>query len=122
MRAHLVNLKHGLKLGDKPQMVAELHEATAGMLTEARIASERVVHTHDGKDVMLLASPNMARRELMRRQIFKIGEIPADPLSDELFDMLHSVDFNLIELKLLEIDQAALKEVAQMRGRDKPEG
>lgn len=121
MAGHLVKLKHGLKLGDKPQLVVELQEATAGMLTEARIASERVVYSKDGKDMMLLASPNMARRELMRRQIVKVGEIPGNPLSEELFDMLHSIDFNLIELKLVEIDEAALKEVAQLRGRDKPE-
>ncbi len=114
MTTKVVKLVHGLKLGEEKQLVAELREPTAGMLRETRLASERVAMTEKGP--VLLPSPAMARAELLRRQIMKIGGIPGNPLSLDLFDELSGTDLKLLEDAAVEMDEHALKEVEQ-RGR-----
>lgn len=115
-----VMLIHGLKLKDSvsgaesKQLEAELQEPDAGILTDVRIASERLMSTERGP--MLVPSPSIARRELLRRQIVRIGSIPGAPLSEELFRMLKASDLALLEQGAIELDEAALSEVAQ-RGR-----
>lgn len=119
MAGHTVKLKHGLKLEGKPQLDAELAEPTAGMIRAARKAGERLMQTPDGP--MLVPSPSEIRSELLRLQILKIGAIPANPLPEDLFASLSGFDLHLLEQKAIEIDTAALNEVAQ-RGRDHQDG
>lgn len=124
---HPVSLKRGLPFeGKDNQKVAELQESNAGMILDARQASERVVTIKAGKDgkeqiPVIVASPATVRMELVRRLIVRIGEIPGNPLSEELYRKLSGVDLAIIEAHIEKMDSAALQEVG-LGGRDPEEG
>lgn len=118
MAAHTFKIKHGLKLDGVPQLDVELREPDAGMIRESRVASERLMSSEQGP--ILVPSPSLARTELLRRQIKKIGAIPG-PLDLTLFDQLSGVDLALIEAEAIKLDEAAFAEVAR-RGRDTAAG
>ena len=111
-------IKHGLKLEGKPQLEVTLREPDAGMIRESRVASERLMNTKEGP--ILVPSPSLARTELLRRQILKVGGIPG-PIPEGIFDQLSGVDLALIEAEAIKLDEAAFKEVTQ-RGRDPEAG
>lgn len=90
-------LKHGLPYGSDEekelQFDVELRELTAGDLIDAEAASERVVMTNKGSE--LVSSPSRMGYELIRRAIVRIGKING-PLPFDMLKKLHQDDLELI--------------------------
>lgn len=117
-----VPLKHGLTLGDKPQMEAELRELTVGDILEAGEESEKLVLGNDGYE--LVQSPTLMGSHLLRRQIVRIGAIDG-PFTLGQLKKLHPEDFARLQAAAQSLEQAvglaASREVTQ-RGRGAPGG
>lgn len=100
-----VTLRHGLKLGDKPQLEAVLREMTVGIVIDAYADAEKLVLTADGWQ--LVQSPVMVGVHALRRQIAKVGDI-AGPLELSQIKMLHPEDFALLQAAATALDGAAI--------------
>ncbi|HDS8578261.1 TPA: phage tail assembly protein [Klebsiella variicola] len=81
-------------------------ELTAGDIIDAQLASERVVETRQGPQ--LVSSPAQMGLEMLRRQIAKVGVING-PLSLLLLKKLSQRDFHRVSLAtdLRDVAQAA---------------
>jgi phage FluMu protein gp41 len=116
-------LIHGLALGEKLHKHVELRAPTAGDVIDAQEEAEKLVYAmQDGNLApQLVTSPSLAGTHVLRRQIVKLGEIQG-PLDLDVLRKLHLEDFELIQVKVAELDQAlaarrAASEV-NTRGRD----
>lgn len=125
---HIVILENGLKIGDVVHSEVELKEPTAGDIFAAQDAAERLVFapSPDGKSLepTLVVSSAKMGREILRRQIVRIGEVKSKDIDDELFGRLSAVDLGLIEHAASELDAASVSAMrrAADRGRDDEAG
>lgn len=120
-------LEHGLKAmgsGDEPLLYREvgLRELSTPDFIDAQLAAEKVV-VHEGKAVAY-TSDVLYGLELLRRQIEYIGEIKG-PIDIKIIRKLHTEDFDLVQRKARELDQALAEELAkriEARGRSDSAG
>ncbi|MCE9848405.1 phage tail assembly protein [Aeromonas allosaccharophila] len=119
-------LDHGLKAvgsGDEPLLYREvgLRELTTNDLIDAQLAAEKVV-VHPGGKAVAYTSDVLYGLELLRRQIAYIGEVQG-PIEIKMIRKLHTEDFDLIQRKAQELDQALAEDLARRieeRGRADP--
>lgn len=111
-------LKNGIPLGvgDDCEMQYDVtfRELTAGDVIDAQVASERVVSTPQGPQ--LVSSPAQMGLEMLRRQIASIGTIKGPVSLIHLKKMSHQ-DFHRLSLALELKDQAAASALGTNRGR-----
>lgn len=105
MATTTITLKHGLKLGEVPQLEAVLRQTDAGIVIDACSEAERLVLTDDGWQ--LVQSPTMVGAHSLRRQIVRIGEIKG-PLELSQLKLLHPEDFTALQAAAQALDSAAL--------------
>ena len=117
MRTIEVELTQGLTIGDVRHTAAVVREITTGDMLEASEESEKLVYTKNGAELM--ASPTKIGVHLLRRQIVKIGD-HAGPLTLQEIKKLSSHDFNCLQARAQELENAAL-EVATRGRSDAPE-
>lgn len=121
-------LEHGLKAvgsGDEPLLYREvgLRELNTNDLIDAQLAAEKVVVHESGKAVAY-TSDVLYGLELLRRQIAYIGEVEG-PINIKMIRKLDPEDFDLIQRKAQELDQALAEELAkriEARGRSDSAG
>ena len=121
-------LEHGLKAvgsGDEPLLYREvgLRELNTNDLIDAQLAAEKVVVHESGKAVAY-TSDVLYGLELLRRQIAYIGEVEG-PISIKMIRKLDPEDFDLIQRKAQELDQALAEDLAkriEARGRSDSAG
>lgn len=121
-------LEHGMKAvgGDgEPLLYREvgLRELTTPDLIDAQLAAEKVV-VHDSGKAVAYTSDVLYGLELLRRQIEYIGEIKG-PIDIKTIRKLHTEDFDLVQRKAQELDQALAEELAsriEARGRSDSAG
>lgn len=119
-------LDHGLKAvgdGGEPLLYREvgLRELTTNDLIDAQLAAEKVV-VHQGGKAVAYTSDVLYGLELLRRQIAYIGEVQC-PIEIKTIRKLHTEDFDLIQRKAQELDQALAEDLARRieeRGRADP--
>ncbi|STE16796.1 phage tail assembly protein [Citrobacter sp. wls718] len=121
----LDSLKHGTfrlldgipyGVGEEMEMQHDIsfRELTAGDIIDAQMASERVVETKAGPQ--LVSSPSQMGLEMLRRQIAKVGVING-PLSLVLLKKLSQRDFHRISLATDLRDVAQAAAMTPERGR-----
>lgn len=111
----LINgLEYGV--GDDAEMQYDVtfRELTAGDIIDAQLASERVVETRSGPQ--LVSSAAQMGFELLRRQIGSIGCIKG-PLSMVMLKKLSPLDFERLSIASEMKDSAAAAKLAAERGR-----
>ncbi|EAR7071120.1 hypothetical protein J8N54_001645 [Salmonella enterica] len=100
-------LKDGLKVGlDKDAVIhkeCEISKITTFMLTDARLAAERLVPTPTGYE--LLVSPTRVDIELLSRRIKRIGDING-PISERELKSLSEDDMVIIAKMAEQLDNA----------------
>lgn len=117
------DLIHGLAVGEKNFKNVELRAPTAGDVIDAQEESEKLVYALINGQLTptLVTSPSLVGINVLRRQIVRIGEVTG-PVDVAVLKKLELEDFELIQAKAGELDQAlaaqrAAREVAD-RGRD----
>jgi len=116
-------LDHGLKAegSDGESLLYRevgLRELTTNDLIDAQLAAEKVV-VHQGGKAVAYTSDVLYGLELLRRQIAYIGEVKG-PIDIKTIRKLHTEDFDLIQRKAQELDQALEEDLArriEARGR-----
>lgn len=115
-----VTLQDGFKIGvkgaEKVHKDAELREPDMGQVIDAMAASERVVPTPDG--YQLVMSNALMGLHLLCRQIVRIGEHQGPFTMDEL-KRLSPRDVNTLQAEAMRLESAgaAALEVSHQRGR-----
>ncbi len=89
-------------------------ELSAGDIIDAQLASERVVETRNGPQ--LVSSPTQMGVELLRRRIAQVGRIKG-PLSPALLKQLSPVDFERVSIASELKDTAIAASLAAQGGR-----
>lgn len=89
---------------------AVLHTLNAGEIIDANRDAERLFVTPDGP--IAVVSPSEAMRQMLRRHIKKLGEIPG-PLDEETFNQLSDADLKLLDKHAKKLGQMTSKEVGQ---------
>lgn len=117
------DLKDGIKIGGKTQMDVELRELTAADIFSAQEAAERVVMVPGSSgslEPQMVCSPSQMGREILRRQIVRIGEVHAAQIDDEFIGRLTANDLAIIEHHSSLLEEAASNALKRMleRGRD----
>lgn len=111
-------LLDGIPFGTGDEMAMQyditFRELTAGDIIDAQMASERVVETKAGPQ--LVSSPSQMGLEMLRRQIAKVGLING-PLSLILLKKLSQRDFHRISLATDLRDVAQAAAMTPERGR-----
>lgn len=102
--------------GDELEMQYDItfRELTAGDIIDAQLASERVVETKQGPQ--LVSSPSQMGLEMLRRQIAKVGVING-PLSLLMLKKLSQRDFHRVSLATDLRDLAQAASMMPERGR-----
>ncbi|AUZ66626.1 phage tail assembly protein [Citrobacter amalonaticus] len=102
--------------GDELEMQYDItfRELTAGDIIDAQLASERVVETKQGPQ--LVSSPSQMGLEMLRRQIAKVGVING-PLSLLMLKKLSQRDFHRVSLASDLRDLAQAASMMPERGR-----
>ncbi|EAB1947897.1 phage tail assembly protein [Salmonella enterica] len=102
--------------GDEMEMQYDItfRELTAGDIIDAQLASERVVETRQGPQ--LVSSPSQMGLEMLRRQIAKVGVING-PLTLLLLKKLSQRDFHRVSLATDLRDMAKAAGMTPDRGR-----
>lgn len=121
-------LEHGLKAmgsGDEPLLYREvgLRELNTNDIIDAQLAAEKVVVHENGKAVAY-TSDVLYGLELLRRQIEYIGEVKG-PIDIKMIRKLHTEDFDLVQRKAQELDQALAEDLAkriEAKGRSNSAG
>ena len=110
-------LPKGYKLGNDTLHDVVLRDLDTGDIIQAQLESEKLVTTEKGAE--LVTSPTLAGANMLRRQIVSIGNVKG-PLSLDELQRLHLDDFELIQYKAQQLDQAQARRMAQentARGR-----
>ncbi|GAA4651679.1 phage tail assembly protein [Kistimonas scapharcae] len=115
-------LKDGLRIGEGDTVeihrTVKLRQLGAGDVIDAMQASERVIPTPDG--YQMVQSPSLMGLELLRRQVKKLGAING-PLSFTDLAKLSSRDLKKLQDEVEKLDAAVAKEL-EARGRVQPAG
>ncbi|MFM5095783.1 hypothetical protein ACEUCJ_19180 [Aeromonas rivipollensis] len=123
-------LEHGIPgktmgSGDEPLLYRDvgLRELNTCDLIDAQLESEKVVVHESGKAIPY-TSDVLYGLNLLRHQIEYIGEIPG-PIDMNMIRKLHPEDFDLIQRKAQELDQALAEDLekrVKARGRSDSAG
>jgi len=102
--------------GDEMELQHDItfRELTAGDIIDAQMASERVVDTKAGPQ--LVSSPSQMGLEMLRRQIARVGVI-SGPLSLVLLKKMSQRDFHRVSLATDLRDVAQAAAMTPERGR-----
>lgn len=120
-----VELKDGLKHGDLVLREVVLRQVTAADIFAAQDAAERLVYSPgaDGGLVpVLVTSPAMMGREILKRQIVSIGDIPADKIDMALIGRLSSGDLAIIEHAAEALEAGAMNAMKRAEERGRSDG
>ncbi|WP_160621623.1 phage tail assembly protein [Mixta intestinalis] len=107
-------LPYGTGEDAEMQYDVTFRELTAGDIIDAQLASERVVETRNGPQ--LVSSAAQMGVELLRRQISSVGCIKG-PLSVVMLKKLSTGDFERLTIASEMKDSAAATKLASERGR-----
>jgi phage FluMu protein gp41 len=118
LKSGTFRLLDGLPFGTGEEMEMQFdmtfRELTAGDIIDAQLASERVVETRSGPQ--LVSSPSQMGLEMLRRQIAKVGVING-PLSLLMLKKLSQRDFHRVSLATDLRDVAQAASMTPERGR-----
>jgi phage FluMu protein gp41 len=117
-----VPLKHGLKIGKTVFKNAVLREVESGDIIDAHEESEKLVSVVNAKgelEHVFVPSPTMVGVHILRRQIFKIGDV-LGPFELSDIKRFHPDDLNTLQEEANQMDSAAvnvLEDISE-RGRN----